>query len=85
MALSKREWPLKSCANPSCKKDHQERGWFCSPECRRSFNQRKRAMRAGKKCRLCGRVFPRPKVKREQETPVLSEHNTTQESSPCPM
>ena len=68
-----------------CGAVHQKRGYFCSPECERALNNQKRAERAEKKCRLCGRVFRRPRTKREQEGAVLTEHTPSEELSGCQM
>lgn len=70
----------KFCAN--CGAHHENKGFFCSPECRREFRNKKRSERAGKKCRLCGRVFPRPRVKQEQEDGVLGEHKLLETGLP---
>jgi hypothetical protein len=67
----------KFCAE--CGAKHEMRGFFCSTDCRREFRNRKRNERAGKYCRLCKRRMP----KQHATTPVLSEHNATQESV-CP-
>lgn len=47
------------------------RGKTCTPECQRSLGNAKRSKRAGEKCRLCGRRFPRAK----ELKPVPSRHN----------
>jgi hypothetical protein len=62
-----------------CGEIHEERGNYCSDNCERKFNNRKREERAGTKCRLCNRAFRRPKVKQEHTDAVLNEHITTQE------
>lgn len=64
----------KFCAN--CGKHHENRGFFCSTECRREFRNRKRSERAGQVCRLCGRRIP----KKREFGGVRSEHNVLQES-----
>lgn len=62
----------KHCAE--CGEIHEQRGFFCTPACRRDFRNRKRAEKAGKRCRLCGRVFPHPRIKQEQRDGVPREH-----------
>lgn len=47
------------------------RGKTCGPICQRALGNAKRSKRAGEKCRLCGRRFPRAK----ELKPVPSEHN----------
>ncbi len=45
---------------------------FCSVECARQHKNDMRSVMAGKKCRLCKRVFPKPrKAKVEDEAPEL--------------
>lgn len=47
------------------------RGKTCRPECQRALANAKRHKRAGEKCRLCGRRFPRAKELKA----VPSEHS----------
>jgi hypothetical protein len=69
----------KFCAN--CGGHHEQRGFFCSTDCRRDFRNRKRQERAGKLCRLCGRRMPKPK----ELGAVPREHALPEESQSCPV
>jgi hypothetical protein len=73
----------KFCAN--CGGHHEQRGFFCTTDCRRDFRNRKRNEKAGKKCRLCGRVIPRPRTQQSQQDAVLREHRLPEESQSCPV
>ena len=45
------------------------RGSFCSPQCRNADKKARRAWRASKACRLCGRAARRSKVASSQCAP----------------
>jgi transposase-like protein len=45
-----------------CGELHDGRSNYCCDECERTFNNKKRAERAGKKCRLCGRKYRKPRT-----------------------
>ncbi len=71
----------KFCAN--CGSHHEQRGFFCTADCRKDFRNKKRSERAGMKCRLCGRRIPRPKVQEPVLDGVPREHKALEESGPC--